>query len=84
MDHVLCGMRWSRCLAYLDDVISFGATVSEALFRLEEVVDRLRDFGLQFKAKKCTFMQTEVEFLGHIVGQTGLAFDPGKVSAVRA
>ena len=24
MDHVLCGMRWSRCLVYLDDVISFG------------------------------------------------------------
>ena len=27
MDRVLCGMRWSRCLVYLDDVISFGKTV---------------------------------------------------------
>ena len=24
MDRALCGMRWSRCLVYLDDVISFG------------------------------------------------------------
>ena len=24
MDRVLCGMRWSRCLVYLGDVISFG------------------------------------------------------------
>ena len=31
MDHVLCGMRWSQCLVYLDDVISFGGTVTEAL-----------------------------------------------------
>ena len=36
MDRVLCGMRWSRCLVYLDDVISFGKTISEALLRLEE------------------------------------------------
>ena len=83
MDRVLCGMRWSRCLVYLDDVISFGKSVPEALMRLEEVLTRLSEFGLQLKAKKCTFMQTEVAFLGHIVGRTGLACDPEKLSAVR-
>ena len=30
MDRVLCGIRWSRCLVYLEDVISFGGTVTEA------------------------------------------------------
>ena len=83
MDRVMCGMRWSRCLVYLDDVISFGKSVPEALVRLEEVLARWSDFGLQLKAKKCTFMQTEVAFLGHIVGRTGLACDPEKLSAVR-
>ena len=39
---------------YLDDVISFGGSVPEALARLEEVLSRLSDFGLQLKAKKCT------------------------------
>ena len=52
MDRVLCGMRWSRCLVDLDDVISFGASISEALARLEEVLCRLSYFGLQLKAKK--------------------------------
>ena len=61
----------------------FGKSLPEALMRLEEVLDRLSDFGLQLKAKKCTFMQTEVAFLGHIVGRTGLACDPEKLSAVR-
>ena len=83
MDRVLCGMRWSRCLVYLDDVISFGKSVPEAIGRLEEVLSRLSDYGLQLKAKKCTFMQTEVGFLGHIVGRSGLACDPDKLSAVR-
>ena len=51
--------------------------------RLEKVLARLSDFGMQLKAKKCTFMQTEVVFLGHIVGRVGLACDPEKLSAVR-
>ena len=80
MDRVLCGMRWSRCLVYLDDVISFGGSVTEALARLEEVLCQLSNFGLQLKAK---FMQTEVVFLGHIVGRTGLACDPAKLIAVQ-
>ena len=83
MNRVLCGMRWSRCLVYLDDVISFGKSIPEALAHLEEVLARLSDFGLQLKANKCTFMQTEVRFLGHIVGRTGLACDPEKLSVVR-
>ena len=82
-NRVLCGMRWSRCLVYLDDVISFRRSIPEALARLEEVLGRLSDFGLQLKTKKCTFMQTEVIFLGHIVGRTGLACDPSKLSVVR-
>ena len=56
----------------------------EVLQRLEQVLERLSAFGLQLKAKKCTFMQTEVSFLSHIVGQAGLACDPGKVSAMWA
>ena len=83
IDRVLCGMRWSRCLVYLDDVISFGRFIPEAIARLEEVLSRWSDLGLQLKAKKCTFMQTEVIFLGHIVGRTGLACDPAKILAVR-
>ena len=43
----------------------------------------MSDFGLQLKAKKCTFMQTKVAFLGHIVSRTGLACDPEKLAAVR-
>ena len=83
MDRVLCGMRWSRCFVYLDDVISFGGTVTEVLGRLEEVLSRLSNFGLLLKAEKCTFMQTEVVFLGHIVGHTRLACDPAKLAAVQ-
>ena len=71
-------LRTSSVRRSEDDVISFGKTVPEAIWRLEEVLARLSDFGLQLKAKKCTFMQMEVGLLGHIVGRTGLASDPKK------
>ena len=34
MDRVLLGLRWTRCLVYLDDIISFGSTFSDALDNL--------------------------------------------------
>ena len=75
-------MRWSRCLVYLDDVISFGETVTEALGDWKRYWAASVTYSLQLKAKKCTFMQTEVVFLGHIVGRTGLECDSAKLAAV--
>ena len=49
MDRVLQGLRWSRCLVYLDDIISFGGTFDGALSNLTLIFERLRSYGLQLK-----------------------------------
>ena len=49
MDQVLPGLRWSRCLVYLDDIISFGTTFGDALDNLTSIFERLRMYGLQLK-----------------------------------
>ena len=46
MDRVLQGLRWSRCLVYLDDIISFGSTFDSALANLTLIYERLRSYGL--------------------------------------
>ena len=79
IDRVLPGMIWSRCLVYLDDVLSFATDAPEAMLRLTKVLERLSSFGLQLKTKKCTFMQTGVAFLDHFVGRAGLACDSDKL-----
>ena len=52
MDRVLQCLRWSRCLAYLDDIISFGSTFNGALTNLTLIFERLRSYGLQLKSTK--------------------------------
>ena len=82
MDQVLQGLRWSRCLVYLDDIISFGTTFGDALDNLTSIFERLRLYGLQLKSTKCDLFQTIVPFLGHVVGRRGLECNPKKIEDV--
>ena len=84
MDRVLQGLRWSRCLVYLDDIISFWTTFEDALDNLTLIFKRLHAYGLQLKSTKCHLFRTSVPFLGHIVGRRGLECDPKKIEDVKA
>ena len=84
MDRVLQGLRWSRCLVYLDDIISFGGTFGAALSNLTLIFERLRSYGLQLKSTKCHLFRESVPFLGHIVGRRGLECDPKKIEDVKS
>ena len=83
MDRVLQGLRWSRCLVYLDDIISFGTTFGDSLDNLVLIFERLRSYGLQLKSSKCQLFRSSVPFLGHVVGRDGLRCDPRKIEDVK-
>ena len=84
MDRVLQGLRWSRCLVYLDDIISFATTFDDALDNLTLIFEWLRSYGLQLKSTKCHLFQTSVPFLGHVFGREGLQCDPKKIEDVKS
>ena len=84
MDRVLQGLRWSRCLVYFDDIISFGTTFDDALDNLALIFERLCSYGLQLKSSKCHLFQTSVPFLGHVVGRRGLECEPRKIEDVKS
>ena len=83
MDRVLQGLRWTRFLVYLDDIIAFGSSFSDALDNLTLILERLRSYGLQLKSTKCHLFPTSVPFLGHIIGRRGLECDPVKIEDVK-
>ena len=69
-------------LVFLDDILVYSKTVEEHRVHLAVVLDRLRERKLYAKLSKCEFYMPEVEFLGHIVGQRGLAMVHDKVQAI--
>jgi hypothetical protein len=69
---------------YLDDMLIFSDNEADHAKHLALVAAVLRKHDLRLSLKKCHFYQSEVEFLGHIVGQNGISMDPRKVEAVQA
>ena len=82
MEMVLADILWKHCLVYLDDVIAYGKTFESTLTSLREVLKQLLSNNLKLKAKKCEFFRTEVEYLGHEVGQKGIRPSLSKVQAL--
>lgn len=68
---------------YLDDILIYSKTREEHIQHLRQVLDRLRQHSLYAKLSKCEFLQSEVSFLGHIIGKDGVKMDPRKVSAIQ-
>ena len=82
MEIALQGLQWQTCLIYLDDIIVFGSNFDEHMTRVEEILQRLREANLKLQPGKCHLFQTEVNFLGHIVGVDGVRPNAENVSKI--
>ena len=58
---------------YLDDKLVSGAKAQEHLENLRGLLKRLNDKGLRYRLEKCSFAQTYLEYLGHILSNKGIA-----------
>ena len=70
MSEALAGLSGTVCM--MDDILIHGSTCEEHDQRL----------GMTLNADKCTFAQTSVKFLGHVVDGQGIWPEPDKVTAV--
>jgi len=84
MDLVLCGLTYETCLVYLDDIIVFSRDFDSHLDRLREIFSRLRAANLKVHIKKCSLFQRRVNFLGHVLTETGIEVQREKVKAVQS
>ena len=83
MEQCLGDQQFVTLLLYLDDICIFAPTIDKMLDRIELVFDRLKQFNLKIKPKKCQFFDTSVLFLGHILSAKGISANPEKVEKVR-
>ena len=81
MENILQGLP--RVICYLDDILVTGENGREHLELLEELFQRLETSGLRLKRAKCSFMQSEVHYLGYRINADGLHTTEEKVKAIR-
>ena len=69
-------------LVFVDDVLIYRKTLQDHVKHLEHVFQLLEQNKLYLKQSKCTFAQTSLEYLGHIISGDLVATNPSKVTAV--
>jgi len=69
---------------YLDDILIFSNSLEEHQVHVRRVLDRLREYNLHSKPKKCLFHMQQIEFLGFMVTPTGISMDTAKTDTVSA
>jgi len=83
MDLVLCGLTYETYLVYLDDIIVFSRDFDSHIERLQQIFDRLKVANLKLHVKRCSLFQRHVSFLAHVLTESGIEVQPGKVEAVQ-
>lgn len=69
----ILGKLVGHCVhVFIDDIIIYSKNVDEHMDHLASVFDLCIQHGLRLKRKKCVFIQSDVEYLGHQIGQGGL------------
>ncbi|GBN13974.1 Retrovirus-related Pol polyprotein from transposon 17.6, partial [Araneus ventricosus] len=68
---------------YLDDIAVFSVMFQEHIKHLETVLQRIQQAGLTIKPSKCKFAQSQVQYLGHTVGQGCRRPSELKIEAVK-
>lgn len=71
------------CYAYIDDLLIASATYEEHLKHLEQLFQRLQDYGIMINPSKCIFGKNEITFLGHTITKNGIKPLQDKVDTVR-
>ncbi|XP_069089507.1 uncharacterized protein [Pleurodeles waltl] len=69
--------------AYLDDIVIFSSTWSDHLLHLGEVFSAVAAAGLTANPKKCVLGQTQIAYLGYVIGKGMLRPQQDKVATIR-
>ena len=70
------------CQVYLDDILIHSKTKKEHIQHVRQILQKLRDAGLQVDILKCEFHVQKTKFLDLLVSIDGLRINPTKIQAV--
>jgi hypothetical protein len=68
---------------FLDDILVYSKTEKEHKQHLRMVLQVLREKQLFAKLSKCSFYQSRIHYLGHIISEEGIVVDPANIEVVK-
>jgi hypothetical protein len=83
MNTILAEFLRKFALVFFDDILVYNKDMKEHVYHLMVILETLRFNKLFANKSKCTFGQTEIEYLGHIISKEGVATDPAKISIIQ-
>jgi hypothetical protein len=78
MNEVLAPFLRKFVMVSLDDILIYSPTLEDHVNHLTLVLQELRKHKLYMKQSKCSFAQSKLEYLGHIISVEGVSTDPTK------
>ena len=83
MNDILESFLRKFVLVFFDDILIYSSSLEALMRHLKQVLETLKTNQLYSKRSKCTFAESQVEYLGHIIYAEGVAIDPKKTQAVQ-
>nr|KYP33206.1 Retrovirus-related Pol polyprotein from transposon 17.6 [Cajanus cajan] len=69
-------------VVFIDDILVYSKTMEEHIEHLRIVLQTLKEKQLYTKLSKCEFWLDSVNFLGHVISNSGIVVDPAKVKVM--
>ena len=82
MNEILQPFLREFVLVFLDDILIYSPSMTSHLTHLRAVLQQLRKHQFYLKSSKCSFAQTQIDYLGHVISQEGVSTDPSKTAAM--
>lgn len=67
---------------FFDDILVYSRSLEDHISHLDDVFNCLLQQQFYLKQSKCSFAQSSIAYLGHIVSAQGVGPDPEKISAM--
>lgn len=82
INHVLRGLDF--VFVYIDDILVASKNEEEHKRHLQQIFERLVEFGITINASKCQFGVSSLDFLSHRITPEGILPTPEKVEAIKS
>ncbi|KAL0326251.1 UNVERIFIED_CONTAM: Retrovirus-related Pol polyprotein from transposon.6 [Sesamum radiatum] len=70
-------------LVFFDDILIYSKEWGLHMLHLRKVLELLRKHQLYAKQSKCSFAQQQIDYLGHVISEGGVATDPEKIECMK-